>query len=569
MTRLACAAAIVLAAALAYSTSFRGVLVLDDIRAIARNPTIRSLSTAATPPGESTVAGRPVANLSFALNYALAPADVRDVFSPDGAPGSPPASQAEAFLRNIWGYHALNLAIHLAAGLVLFGILRRTFATLKLRATPEWLAFAGALLWVVHPLHTEAVTYVVQRVESLMGLFYLLTLYCAIRASEGRRAAPWSAASIAVCALGMATKEVMITAPILVVLWDWVFAPRPLPSARRWLWAGLAATWVMLAMLVVNEHRAPSVDLGQGMAWRYLVTQAGVIVHYLRLAVFPSPLVFLYTWPVASSITALLPQLAVVSCLVALTVVALARRHPLGFAGAAFLLILAPTSSLLPIVTEVAAEHRMYLPLAALAACAVVGGALAGQWLLDRLAPARARARTAAAVTAGFLVVILAVTLGAATAERNRDYWSEEALWRDTVEKQPDNPRARIAYGQTLLGQRRLAEAETQLHEAVRLAPIDPIGRGRLGAVLAAQGRMDEAIGQFERAVEYSRGRDLQALLMLAAAQGDAAPLPRSGGNGHVGAATCASAGESRPRRRAGAADRDLQGAGGGPMRVS
>ncbi len=468
------------------------------------------------------MAGRPVANLSFALNYALAPADVRDVFSPDGAPGSPPASQAEAFLRNIWGYHALNLAIHLAAGLVLFGILRRTFATLKLRATPEWLAFAGALLWVVHPLHTEAVTYVVQRVESLMGLFYLLTLYCAIRASEGRRAAPWSAASIAVCALGMATKEVMITAPILVVLWDWVFAPRPLPSARRWLWAGLAATWVMLAMLVVNEHRAPSVDLGQGMAWRYLVTQAGVIVHYLRLAVFPSPLVFLYTWPVASSITALLPQLAVVSCLVALTVVALARRHPLGFAGAAFLLILAPTSSLLPIVTEVAAEHRMYLPLAALAACAVVGGALAGQWLLDRLAPARARARTAAAVTAGFLVVILAVTLGAATAERNRDYWSEEALWRDTVEKQPDNPRARIAYGQTLLGQRRLAEAETQLHEAVRLAPIDPIGRGRLGAVLAAQGRMDEAIGQFERAVEYSRGRDLQALLMLAAAQGDA-----------------------------------------------
>ena len=140
----------------------------------------------------------------------------------------------------------------------------------------------------------------------------------------------------------MATKEVMVTAPILVVLWDWVFAPRPLPSARRWLWAGLAATWVMLAMLVVNEHRAPSVDLGQGMAWRYLVTQAGVIVHYLRLAVFPSPLVFLYTWPVASSITALLPQLAVVSCLVALTVVALARRHPLGFAGAAFLLILAP-----------------------------------------------------------------------------------------------------------------------------------------------------------------------------------------------------------------------------------
>jgi protein O-mannosyl-transferase len=508
------AAALVLAGILTYSTSFRGVLVLDDIRAIAGNASIRSFQTAFSPPGECTVSGRPVANLSFAVNYALAPADVRDVFSLDGPPGSARGSQADAFLTNIWGYHALNLAIHLAAGLVLFGVLRRTMSTPSL-------AFAAALFWMVHPLHTESVTYVVQRVESLAGLFYLLTLYCAIRA-HGSRAIAWSAASIGSCALGMATKEVMVTAPILVALWDWTFAPRPLDRRRKWLWVGLAATWAILALLVTTEHRAPSLDLGEGMAWRYLITQAGVVVHYLRLAIVPSPLVFLYTWPLASSAAAVAPQLLLLGVLAALSVAALARRHPLGFAGAWVFLILAPTSSVLPIVTEVAAEHRMYLPLAAIAAC-IIGGVAAVATRLGRLVPADAvRARRAAVLGAVVVAAGLVVSMGAATAARNQDYWSDERLWRDTVEKQPDNPRARVAYGQALLGQGRSTEAETQLREGVRLAPSDPAAHAVHGTALASQGRLDEAIAEFQSAVQWSGGRDVQALTMLSAAQAEA-----------------------------------------------
>src|SRR5207253_1658209 len=99
--------------------------------------------------------------------------------------------------------------------------------------------------------------------------------------------------------------------------------------------------------------------------WSYLRTQAAVVVHYLRLAIVPSPLVFDYGWPQARSLAEVVPQAACLLALAVLTVVALWRRHPLGFLGAWFFIILAPTSSVLPITTEVASEHRMYLPSAA------------------------------------------------------------------------------------------------------------------------------------------------------------------------------------------------------------
>jgi hypothetical protein len=176
----------------AYSTSFRGVFVLDDVRAIVRNPTIRTLWPLAmplAPPTGSTVAGRPVANLSFAINHAMAPAEAEARPASPGVPGGAgPIDPAP--------YHAGNLLIHLVAALVLFAIVRRTLLSESLRprfgAAAPWLALVVALVWVVHPLQTAAVTYVVQRVESLMGLFYLLTLYCATRRASS---APGSSSS--------------------------------------------------------------------------------------------------------------------------------------------------------------------------------------------------------------------------------------------------------------------------------------------------------------------------------------------------------------------------------------
>jgi hypothetical protein len=335
----------------AYTTSFNGIFVGDDTDAIVNNPNITSLSPlsrALDAPRDTTVAGRPVVSLSLAINYALA------------APGG----------LDPWGYHLVNLLVHLAAGLALFGVVRRTLVSPPLverfGAPSAAISFAVALLWLLHPLQTSSVTYVVQRAESLMGLFLLSTLYAAIRATEPQAVRPigWTVIAVTACALGMASKEVMVVAPVLVGLWFWTFRPAVLNERHTTLLlTGLAATWLLLAWLVASQARSESVGFGLGgwTWWSYLRTQAGVIVHYLRLALFPSPLVFMYDWPPAS-LGDVWPQFALLVLLAAATLVALLRRHPLGFAGAWFLLILAPSSSVLPIATEQYSCERLERP---------------------------------------------------------------------------------------------------------------------------------------------------------------------------------------------------------------
>jgi len=496
-----------------YANSFRGLFVLDEKTAIIDNPNIRSLGTAFSAPPEVGLGGRPVVSLSFALNYALAPAEGRDAFTPP-PPGYPPEA-SQLLYRNLWGYHAVNLAIHLLAALALFGIVRRTLGGERLRPTfgtaTTPLALAVALLWVAHPLNTSAVTYVAQRVESLMGLFYLASLYCAIRAA-GPSSAPdarpprgqglWAIASVAACALGVASKEVTVTLPIVVMLYDAVFldsTPARMGDIwrRRWpLYAGLAGTWVLLAFLVASAPRAASVGAGLGWSpWLYLQTQAGVIAHYLRLVCVPWPLVFDYEWPAARSPWEVLPYALPLVALFGMSVWGLVRRHPLGFAGAWLFLILAPSSSVLPIVTEIAAEHRMYLPSAA-----VITVLVAGAWALGRR-----RFRMAGA--AGMALAVVAVGgCVALSRARNADYQSEEVLWSKTVAERPQNSRALANLGTVLLEQGRAPEAEPLLRRAIGIRPDYAEAQSGLGVALCMQGRLEEGIGHLERAVAIEPG---------------------------------------------------------------
>jgi protein O-mannosyl-transferase len=526
------AAVIVGAGTWAYANSFSGAFVFDDTPAIVENPHIRSLwplTRAMSAPAQVTVSGRPVAALTFAVNYALAPGDVRDVMTP--AAGGAPFGVDARYMRNLWGYHALNLVIHLTAGLALFGVVRRTLLSPRMRdrfaAVSTPLACAVALLWIVHPLHTESVTYLVQRVESLMGLFYLLTLYCAIRAWDaigspaGRH---WTIASIVACALGMGTKEVMVSAPIVVAVWDFVFQSGPRPKAqgpssapssfrpRAWglgpralLYLGLASTWLILIVLVAIEPRGRSVGFGlEGWtAWTYLLTQSEVILHYVRLALAPTTIVIDYGWPKVTALTSVLPEILGLAVAVALTTVAVVRRHPLGFAGAAFFLILAPSSSVLPIVTEIAAEHRMYLALAPVIATIVIGTYAVARRVLDAR-PAGHWARRAAGPAALVLIAGVAITFGNLTRQRNQDYVSQEVLWRDAVQKRPMNPRARVTYGLELLKTGRHAEAETQLRTAVSLDDRNASAQLNLGVVLCSAGKFEEGIERLERALSLN-----------------------------------------------------------------
>jgi protein O-mannosyl-transferase len=516
---------IVLAGTAAFANSFNGVFVFDDKNAIALNPCIRTLwplTVAMNAPRDTTLAGRPVASLSFALTYALAPADARDTFA---VPANADASTVDRFQRNLWGYHAANLAIHLLTALALFGVVRRSLRAPALArrfgSRADVLALVIATIWVVHPLTTGAVTYIVQRVESLMGLFYLLTLYCAIRAADGALESPpsafaasrlrrdkkgghdrrlarparrrWGIASVACCALGMGTKEAFVTAPVMVMAWDYLMLDDPWRAvfARRWpLYAGLGSTWILLAGIMAFAPRTGSVGFGlEGVSsWMYLRTQAGVIAHYLRLAFVPWPLALDYEWPIAPSLTGVLVPAVIVLSLLGATVWGVLRREAGSFAGVWFFLILAPTSSVVPIVTEVAADHRMYLPLAAIIAGIVLGVVFVAE---------RKRAR---AVTAT-LTIVLVVALGAMTYARNADYASEERVYAQTVATRPSSARARSNLASVLIEQGRPQEAEPLLREAIRLKPDYPDAHANLGVAYVVEGRSQEALAPFERAI--------------------------------------------------------------------
>ncbi len=471
---------------LVYLGSLHGAFVFDDVPAIVENPTLRAPGDVAgllAPPGDEagTVGGRPVLNLSLALCYAVSG-------------------------TNVWSYHALNLLIHVCAALTLFGIVRRTLAAKGNEAM--FVAFAVALLWAVHPLQTEAVTYVVQRAESLMGLFYLLTLYCFVRYTERDGAAPpepgaggrcWAVAAVLACLLGMATKEVMVSAPLVVLIYDRAFVSGSLAAAwrrRRGLYLGLAATWIVLAVLAAGTHgRGGSAGFGaQAGVWPYALTQCRAIVHYLRLAFWPDPLVFDYGTALVANLRDVLPQALLLILLFAGTVWALIRHPRIGFPAFSFFALLAPSSSLIPIATEPMAEHRMYLPLAAVAAVVAVAVFAA----LARLAPRAARA--------GFCVLgaAAALGLGAATVRRNRDYRSEIALWTDTVAKLPSNPRAHNNLGQAFLA----AGDPVRATEAFTAAAVDPAyapAQYNLGAMLLDAHRPAEAIPHLERALTAPR----------------------------------------------------------------
>jgi len=504
------AAALVVAAVLAvHANSLGGTFVFDDDHNIVHNPLIRRL----WPP----VRHRPVANLSLAVNYAVG--------------GLAPR-----------GYHMVNLAVHLAAALALLGVVRRTLLSRRLggrfarSALPT--ALAVALIWAVHPLQTASVTYVVQRAEALAGLFILLTLYFAIRGPTAKRSWPWLAAAVAACALGMGSKEVAAAAPLVVLVHDRTFVAASWRELlrRRWAFhAALAATWLIAVLPVVSIVAGDGG--GTGVAPKtisrpeYLHLQCHAVATYVRLAVWPVGQCLDYG-PVHADEVGPVDLAWTVGLLLA-TAAALWRRPAAGFLGVWFFAILAPSSGLVPLADPVF-EHRMYLPLAAVVAAAVLGF----RAVIGRLPGAAARAGVGAAI------VLAAVgLLGWRTVRRNALFADPVALYRDVIAVRPTNARARANLGfalldtgdNSLLGEARdsfaqalhyqptyarahvgladvamrrgdLPRAEKHLREAVALDPRAADAHNNLGAVLLEQKRPAEALPHCREAVRLKPG---------------------------------------------------------------
>ena len=472
---------IIAAGIVAYHNSFTVPFLFDDPHAIEENPTIRHLwpirNVLSPPAADSFVGGRPVLNLSLALCYAL------------GGPA-------------VWWYHAFNLAVHILAGLTLYGIVRRTLLrpglSERFGASAEWMALTVALLWTVHPLQTEAVTYIYQRTESLMGLFYLLTLYCFLRGTDSPKSSGWFSLSVAACFLGMASKEVMVTAPLMVLLYDRTFVSKGFGGAwsRHWrLYLGLASSWLWLGYLMVGLH-ARGIGYGPGATWwGYAPAECRAVVQYLRLAVWPTRLTLDYGLYMPIRLLTAAPYALILAVLTAAVLVVLKRQPAIGFLGAWFFVILAPTSSVVPVAGSPMAEHRMYLPLAAVVTMAVVGAFEVGIRLVNKQ-----QGLALGCVAGGFVAVLLTFL----TIQRNQVYNSELTIWQDTVKKCPNNPRAHCNLGVALSQLGIVQEAIGQYQQALQLKPDSAEAHYSFGVALVGQGRLREAIGHYEQALQIS-----------------------------------------------------------------
>jgi len=498
------AAVIVVAGLLVYSNSLSGPFLLDDEASIVGNAAIRSFGTVASDRFNSPLAGRPLVGLTFAFNYALSELDVV-------------------------AYHAANIGLHLCSALLLFGLVRRSLMLPRLRhrygSDAIDLAMVVALVWTVHPLNTEAVNYLTQRTELLFALFYLLTLYGVARSHSSTSPLRWQGVAIVSCALGMASKESMVTAPVIALLYERVFVYGSWAEMfhsrwRMYFYGALTLTWLVLATLILPGPRAGSAGFSTNVSvWAYLLNQAAMIVRYLRLSVWPDALVVNYGPPASLTLRAVWPHALAIVSLIVLTIAGLWRRPVLGFLGAWLFITLAPTSSIVPIATEVGAERRMYLPLMAIVALGVIG--------IHSVTVMR-RKMTATAGAVGVAAIVVA--LGATTMARNREYQSPLTIATQDLRRWPNdythgafgtelaragrdedaipelrvgarrNPRTRYNLGVALFNTKRYDEAIDELTALAAEHPLReevPWARRIVGHVYSIRGKWQEAIAQF------------------------------------------------------------------------
>jgi len=428
--RLAAIAVTVVVGLVAYANVFAGNFVLDDTIEIVANPALRQI----WPPwtamfGGHQVAARPLPYLTFAIDRAIW--------------GLNPA-----------GFHATNLAIHLltAAGLVMLTIdtLKRPEFPAEVRRAATWLGGICGAVWVAHPLTTAAVSYIYQRIEALAAMFIVWCLWTASRAlalpvgiGESNRGIGrgWRAASVALAAGAMLSKETAVVLPLIVTAYWWIYESRRDEGHSRPPLAFLlmvASTWGVMALVLASKKNEYA-EFREAVhpPLRYALTQAEVLTHYLRLAFWPTGLCFDYDWPLVSTPLEVAWELAAVLTALGVTAVGVLRQASWSFPLAACFLLLAPTSSIMP-VADPAFEHRMYLPLFCLVSLVVSAFGLI---------VIRARQRVAAGWrpwllmgTLGLVAAAVAI-LAAGTWQRNRMFHDPKRLWEDVLSRYPASAR--------------------------------------------------------------------------------------------------------------------------------
>jgi tetratricopeptide (TPR) repeat protein len=419
-----------------YLPSMHGEFLFDDIYEIEQNPHIRTLSPLSEPMlSTHTLPVRPLPYLTFALNFAAHQLDTR-------------------------GYHLVNVLLHLFAGWLLFQVIFNSFTAswsrilLWLDAKEAYyLASLTAVLWLIHPVQTQAVSYIYQRIEVMVSLLLLLSIY-AYQRFLTKQHFYWLWVSISACFLAMLSKESAFIIPLLILSYDWLIVIR-LPENqqkepqkwRSWFFPVLGSLWILQFLMIGAQSASYGEFSGSSHdRWQYLLTQSWVILHYLKLVIFPFPLLLDYHWPPITSLSASFPASILVAAGILLTFFAIFKRYTWGLPLIWFYLTLAPSSSFVPVIA-ICAEHRMYLTLAA----PVLVGVCLIYWICKKI-----RLNHIA-----FSIVIIAIMafFSCLTFQRNHSYQTRLGMWEDVRQKAPENPNCYWYLGKTYTKQGNIPSA--------------------------------------------------------------------------------------------------------------
>jgi Flp pilus assembly protein TadD len=480
---------------LIYADTLTTPFIFDDISNIRDNPHIRvpslSLKNLTRAGFQSPDSSRPVANISFALNYYF-----------------------NGF--NLVGFHLVNILIHIFGGIFLYFFVQATLKTPWLRARFEicgWVPFFTALIWLVHPLQTQSVAYLVQRMNSLAAMFYIVSMlfYVKFRLNEGKRG-KWLLLGGCVLTglLAIGTKQIAATLPVFIFLYEWYFFQGfGLKWGRRhFLVLGGILLFLIIISLIYLDHDpvikilSAYKDRGFTLLQR-LLTQFRVVIFYVSLLLWPQPSRlnldhdFSLSYSLTDPVTTLISMM-VITALIALAIVAAKREPLLSYGILWFFGNLAIESSVVGL--ELVFEHRNYLPsmLIILAMVALVFRYVKPTW-----------------IGVVFLCAV-AILFTLWTFERNRVWMDELSLYRDCAEKSPAKARPHNNFGAILLRRGRQLEAIDEFQAALRIKPDFADAHYNLGNALVAQGNFTKGIYHFSEALGLQPGK-VKALNNMAA----------------------------------------------------
>lgn len=494
-----------------YSNTLGSPFVFDDKDNIENNPYVRVTSLdreSLQAVGRSINANRPVANLSFALNYYF-----------DG--------------YRVFGYHLVNILIHMTNGIILYFLVKNTLnlAASKIQSghrpkpekisdnvfhpadfqtsvkspfnSPSQISFFTALIWLVHPIQTQSVTYIVQRMNSMATLFYVLALlmYVRARVAQSRRHQIILFSCCVVSGfLALGSKEISATLPLFIILYEcYFFQNLSFSWLKRHLLlvAGVLTLLVLAVFWYAGAHPLQGILAGYGSREftlsQRLFTEFRVVIFYISLLIFPHPsrLNLDHDFPLSMSLFHPLSTFFSIAGVIGLfgLALSLARKDRLiSFCILWFLGNLVVESSIIPL--EIIFEHRTYLPsmMLCLMVVLLVNRHIKPGWL-------------------GTLILCFAVFLSTFwTYNRNKVWKNDITLQRDTVAKSPRKARPHYGLGVALAKQGYLDEAIVHFNFALNIDPDHTAARNSLGSALARKGRVKEAVDQYRKVLEINPG---------------------------------------------------------------